>query len=479
MKKFLLYLLLICSCFVFCFSAETKFTEEEETSSANFPVSITAVTANILTSFEDPFEFAGDYGPEMNPTREKVFELVIPQNAPSIDFRELISPELYPLIQSPEVVAFLEQNASVNAYEFLRNCPNKLLQFDKKIRDLAARQGKLLDLSILSSTYPLEGSTAIELERHLHDQLIKEEMIALVGPLQVDDDKYQVFASPEGQVYFYWLYQSLNLHLIAKEPGLIDQINDIKTLFKDKFADPHQRATAFKNNLYKVSPDVLFTQEADALTANEITKSHRFFIPEGLIPDDGSLIFLNSSKWSVETQAIEVDNYPGYQWGKINLVLANYLPTGQKFLLASCHGNSTNPEDGRLQITLVKEKYLELIKLYPDLQLLIGTDANTKSEKDVHDLQAHLSSLGLIGTDVGPTTIKERMVTVQHKKSKRKAVDQEDFIITLKPDAGGKYCFSQMNVGFSGEPIDQGAPLPNQSNFSDHYPVKAVLTPNS
>lgn len=38
-------------------------------------------TANILSSFNDPFEFEGDYGPEINPIRQKVFEQVIPQEA--------------------------------------------------------------------------------------------------------------------------------------------------------------------------------------------------------------------------------------------------------------------------------------------------------------------------------------------------------------------------------------------------------------
>ena len=31
---------------------------------------------NILGSLSDPFEFEGDYGPEINPIRHKVFELV-------------------------------------------------------------------------------------------------------------------------------------------------------------------------------------------------------------------------------------------------------------------------------------------------------------------------------------------------------------------------------------------------------------------
>lgn len=112
------------------------------------------------------------------------------------------------------------------------------------------------------------------------------------------------------------------------------------------------------------------------------------------------------------------------------------------------------------------------------LQLVIGIDANTKSDQDVEDLKAHLESLGLTATSVGPTTIKQRMVTAQHSKSGRFAVDEEDYLITLKPEHGGAFLLTHETVGFKEEKANIEVPLPNISNPSDHYPVGATLQAN-
>lgn len=47
----------------------------------NLFISIVIHTANILGIFSDPFEFEGDYGPEVNLTRQQVFELVVSREA--------------------------------------------------------------------------------------------------------------------------------------------------------------------------------------------------------------------------------------------------------------------------------------------------------------------------------------------------------------------------------------------------------------
>src|ERR1700753_1531193 len=43
----------------------------------NALLSLVVFTANILGSFNDPFEFDGNYGEELNPIREYVFEQVV------------------------------------------------------------------------------------------------------------------------------------------------------------------------------------------------------------------------------------------------------------------------------------------------------------------------------------------------------------------------------------------------------------------
>jgi hypothetical protein len=67
------------------------------------------------------------------------------------------------------------------------------------------------------------------------------------------------------------------------------------------------------------------------------------------------------------------------------------------------------------------------------------------------------------------------MVTVQHSKAGRFAVDEEDYLITLKPENGGTFVLSDQTVGFSDQKPDTTEPLPNINNPSDHYPVGATL----
>ena len=110
-----------------------------------------------------------------------------------------------------------------------------------------------------------------------------------------------------------------------------------------------------------------------------------------------------------------------------------------------------------------------------NLQLLIGIDANTKSDQEIKLLQEQLDSLGLVSTRVGPTTIKRRMVTSQHAKAGKLAIDEEDYLITLKPASGGHYLLTHPTVGFSEKKPDITKTLPNFDNFSDHYPVGVTL----
>ena len=438
-------------------------------------VSISAITANILGIFQDPFEFAGDYGPEMNPTREKVFKLVMPQDRPSVPFSELIPAEILVGLEGSSVAQFLQDHLHENAFDFLRNSPKELLRLDKTLRDRASGQGQDLELSILSSSYPLQGSCAAELKVNLLNQLRREEIVALAKPLDLLDERYEVFQTPEGQVLFYWLYQSLNLHLVSQDPTLIQEINKTKMVFSRTLGNLQQRAEIFLEKALAAKAEILFTQESDYQFLATMTQKGTFLFPVGQNPSDGCFVFLKRDVWEENVQVIPVENYEGFQKGLLNLIVATHKLSGQKFLLASCHGHSTNPADGRLQISLVMKKFEELSLTYPGLQLAIGIDANTKTDKDVEDLICHLDKHGLVATQVGPTTVKKRMISVQHGKTSRVALDQEDYLIVLKPEKGGKFALSNSTVGFSNEPVNREKFLPNLENLSDHYPVGATL----
>lgn len=475
-------------------------------------------TANVLGSFNDPFEFQGDYGSEMNPVREKVFELVVAREALSEEpeaieqdrqhgptLSELVSDQLIEALIDKQqntgipsddinrIVQFTKRYGDQKPFYFLRHSPQDLLSMDKVLRDKASRAGVPFDLQILSSTAPLNGQNGEELKMNLLDQIFTKENLQLTKPIPslpkvelkkylgegADDKDLEAFTTPAGQLFFYWLYQALNLHLVSQEPDLIPQINKVKQLFAATLADPQVRAESFREKLIHAGTSALFTQESDTYVPKALLKDELFLPAASQNSLDGTLVFLKSSEWETPYEIVPISGYEGYAKGKINLILAKHKPSGQKFLLGAAHGNSTNPEDGRLQIRLIKDEYDRLAKKPENqgLQLLIGIDANTKSEKDVEDLHKHLDTLGLVGTTVGPTTVKQRMVTVQNSKSGRFAVDEEDFLITLKRTQGSAYTLTHPTVGFKEQKADPTIPLPNLENLSDHYPVGATLEP--
>lgn len=474
-------------------------------------------TANILGSFQDPFEFQGDYGPEVNPVREKVFELVVSKEALSENLlvneaikadrqhgptlSELVNPDLINELKEKqeqlgfskndleEILAFVARHGDRKIFYFLRNIPSSLLSLDKTLRDRG------INLPILGSTEPLEGRDSKELKSNLLQQLFNDDNLnsaksenkirASIDQLDptflhpflgenAEVQELQVFSTPVGQIFFYWLYQSLNLQLVSH---MIEEINLVKDIFARTLGDSQNRAAIFKEKLIAANSGVLFTQEADTLTPESLTSGGLFHPVNQQNPQDGAFIFLRADLWNPDYQVIPLDRYEGYKNGRVNLILASSL-SGEKFLLASAHGNSTRAEDGRLQIALIMEKFEELSLVNEGLQLIIGIDANTKTEEDVQALRSHLDALGLVGTSVGPTTIKKRMVTSQHAKAGRTAIDEEDYLIILKPEKGGRYALTQPTVGFSEEKQDINTALPNVNNASDHYPVGATLTPS-
>jgi hypothetical protein len=511
-------------------------------------------TANILGIFNDPFEFEGDYGPNMNPTRAKIFELVVSPEALAknlsdarvrkligennisekeiSDYRnvivaqavnkekdygptlsQLITPELIEGIKKKQIelqqlkftnsdlekiLYFIERYGNQKAFRFLRNTPAGFLNLDKALKDQAARESRVFDLPILGSTGLLKGQNGFELKKNLIDAIFDENTFSLttsqnvlkqslsglktdflktfLGDAAINED-LEVFTSPAGQVFFFWMYQTLDLHLIANlNVDFINQVNKVKELFATTLGDPAARAKAFRDKLIVSGAGVVFTQESDALVPQVLTTDGLFLPVDDQNPQDGTFVFLRSDLWKSEYQIIPIKEYA--ENGCMNVVVATRQESGQKFLLAACHGHSTQPEDGRRQISLVMEIFHKLSK-QENLQLLIGTDANTKTQKDVQMFKEHIDSLGLTSTDVGPTTVKRRMVTAQHAKAGRFAIDQEDYLITLKPESGGQLQFSHVTVGFKEENVDINKPLPNIDNPSDHYSVGATMVPCS
>lgn len=482
----------------------------------NSAILLIVYTANILGAFSDPFEFEGDYGPEVNPIREKVFERVVPKEVIAKDrqhgptLAELVTAEIiedlkekqkrlpsFEECELQEILRFVESYGDQKVFRFLHNTPSKFLNLDHTLPDRAAKEGRKFSLPILSSTAKLNGKNGTTLKKNLLQALFTEEVMALTKPEKAlkkslkgfdkallkdllgpaaESADLQVFCTPAGQTFMYFLYHALNLHLIAEGENLVDKVNLVKEFFAQTLGNAEQRAALFRENLIEGSASVLFMQEGDAQTRRALVTDGLFHPIDKQNPQDGTLVFLRSDVWEPSYEVLSVEKYKGFHEGRMNLIVAT-TRQGERFLLASAHGHSTNAADGRLQVTLIMDTFCTLKheQGYHDLQLLIGMDANTKTEKDVTALREHLQSLGLVGTSVGPTTVKRRMLTVQHSKAGKLAIDEEDYLITLQPKHGKKYELTNSTVGFSQGPADPNRMLPDIGNPSDHYPVGATL----
>lgn len=506
-------------------------------------------TANVLGIFNDPFEFEGDYGKELNPIRQKVFEILVEQEAisknltdaqikellqeSSLDhstinqarllfieqsitrdlnygptFAELIPPDLIQEFVSIQkqlndpnftnedlqlLLNFVEKYKNQKVFSLVRKNPPEYLNLDKVLRDQAAREGKNLDLPIVGSPFPLDGKNSFELKRNLlhtlftrknfqlpqTKQKLNPDFLQTLYGLEVNSKEVALLNSKTGRIFFYWIYEALNLHLISEDENLIQKVNLVKDQFTNTLGNAKLRAHLFKEKVMQANSAVVFTQECDLFTSLALTEDGSFLPVDQQNPHDGCFIFLKNDQWEPHYEMIPIENYAGFHEGKLNVVIATHKQTGEKFLLASCHGDSLKAEDGRLQISLIMDQFHRLSQIpeYQGLQLLIGIDANTKSTKDVSLLREHLDSLGLTATNVGPTTVKKRMVTVQHTKAAKIAIDEEDYLITLKADGGGRYEFTHYTIGFQEELPDPSQTLPNLNNPSDHYSVGASVTP--
>lgn len=306
--------------------------------------------------------------------------------------RELVTPELIKEINSRQIdlkasgftdydygkiLNFIERYKGQKNFRFLRNNPSALLTLDKVLRDQAARDGIPFDLPILGSTEQLLGSNSLELKLNLIKAVFTEKTFHLTKPqesirqslnkLNCDYLKdffgtaaktcdLDCFSSASSQVFFYWMYQALNLQLISTDQEMIEKVNQVKHRFSQTLGNSAGRAKRFKEKLVASGTEVLFTQEGDALVP-QILINDGLFIP---VHSQNLMVVLRSDAWEADYTVLPIESYEGFQSGKINLILAKRKGSGERFLLASCHGNSTKAEDGRLQISLVMEKFHEL-----------------------------------------------------------------------------------------------------------------------
>ena len=364
-------------------------------------------TANILGIFNDPFEFEGDYGSEVNPIRNQVFELVVSKEAlakqlsdatvfdlmaeqnPSAeeiaDYRQkiiqqarendrnfrptlssLVTKELieeikrclikqgYDSFDLERIIDFVARYGDQKVFHFFRNAPSELLSLDKALRDAAAREGRVFNVPILGSPSTLLGHSSFDLKRLLAEAVFTQETLALTKPQTCIEDQLNqldinalksffghsaktqdlhVFATPIGQVFFYWMYHALNLHLVSQNPGLIGQINTVKEIFATTLGDQKARAKAFKEKILTSGTSVLFTQESDFLVPKELISEGHFLPIDRQNAQDGTFVLLKREDWEDLYEILEIEGYEGAKKGRLNTILATRKGTGQRILL--------------------------------------------------------------------------------------------------------------------------------------------------
>lgn len=211
-----------------------------------FEKSIVAVTQNVLGIFNDPFEFAGDYGNVSNETRSNVFDLLISHQAPlrhasetdinrylldnditfqqddlletrkemclahafkkdqahGPTFGEFITEAMKAsLLQKAEalgkigeaqnILAFVDRHANTRPFALFRNNPPALLSLDKSLRDAAAAKGEPFNLPIIQSMGQLTDSP-----QPLIDQLFTSEVLELTKKDEAISKTYASLSSP-------------------------------------------------------------------------------------------------------------------------------------------------------------------------------------------------------------------------------------------------------------------------------------------
>jgi hypothetical protein len=502
-------------------------------------LSLAIYTINVLGHFDTPFEFAGNYGEEINEIREKVFQEVVPHTALAShlegeDFQKLLeeailrdqnfgptlgevfTEELVLQLKEKQtefasfgfssedldaILAFKDKYKDKKIFRLVRSYPQQLALLQEILWSTRFKNDLLKTIPVLDSSLLLKGDSIDALKQNLLNSLFTEEIFELAKKnvkqpnfsapdtpgleeylpgLQAED--LDVFLkTPAGRILYYCLYHSLILQLaVQDDPAMIEKINQVKRFFANTLGNSKVRAAMTQEKILQGNASVVFTQESDETFRTLLCENgfHPVSNKEGSLQNDqdGTLVFLKNDVWDRNYEVISIDpSHYNNKKGAVNIVHAVHSATRQHFLLAAAHGNSNHAKDGRDQIKLIKGVFDELKQTYPTLHLIIGTDANTKKAEDVTAFKEQLSELGLAGTSIGPTTFKQRYITMQHHKAGRPAIDEEDYIIVLKED---QQLLTDLTLGF--QPYDPATPrqpifLPSMDNPSDHFAVGATL----
>jgi hypothetical protein len=480
------------------------------------------ISANVLGIFSDPFEFAGNYGDFINSVKAQVEARLIgramhPGTAPTEgeiqsqlnygptlqelcpvtiknSLRNLFGERGLDVKNFDATMDFFNKHSHSQLFHFFKNCPSALLSLDLALRQEAKNGQRPFPLPIVNSSITIYGNNSVthklnladvfftqetkaqakNIDKKLQEQIDKSAKDFRVGDELVDPKFLKAFATPEGQMLFYYLYQIMNLHLVA---DIIPQINQAKAEFAENLGDPAKRAEIFAEQCVKAGGDVVFTQECDSYVPAEMEKRGYFstqFIPgpDGkpmLRSKDGSVIFLKETRF--KKNFISEPYLDSDIKHKATIIIAQEIENEIPNVFSSCHGDAKVAKDARDQIERVHGVFQRCKTINPNARMAMGSDTNTNDDSEVSALQQLVNSLKLLMSEVGNTVIKMRKVTVQHEKTNKLDQTPKDRIIT-----SDNLLFIKQTVGGQIPPLDKEIMLPNKDIVSDHGPVAVHVT---
>ncbi|MFI0435544.1 MAG: hypothetical protein ACH350_07460 [Parachlamydiaceae bacterium] len=484
---------------------------------------VNVMTLNVLNDPSDCLEFRSNLGSQkIDQQKDRITALLIPQQfylekAGCTDQLSIDSAKIQDRMKGPTVAElfnptvmavmsqaldkagcetsewdtieeFVKECKDMHLFHFVKTYSGKILGLEQSIM----KAGIFETLPTVNSTVLLdEKATDEQLRLDLTEKLFNQNVFDAIklndsfkkieasikntfdGPSPSVESLKALAQTKSGVIFLYCLYQSINLSLV-KNNGKIKDLNEIKTSFKNQISNSETREKWLLNQLSDREIQVLFTQEATNLSKKVKDRFHDLKTQN---PGDGTCVWLEKATWQTDYEVIA----PKKDDGKINMVIATHARSKRPYLLASLHGHSSNKENGRELIKQVVTEFNEQKKSHPNLKLIIGTDANTKTPDDIAELDQVLNDLGLQRTEVGLTTIKCRLVTTQVDKCLKEIAGQGDFVITekkaklLNVGKGSQTGFWKTGFGLFFRPSSIDDSLPNAKNPADHYPVYATV----
>jgi hypothetical protein len=276
---------------------------------------------------------------------------------------------------------------------------------------------------------------------------------------------------------FYFLYQSMNIHLAS---GIMGRVNQAKLDFAKTLGDPQKRAQFFAEKFAAANADVVFVQECDRHLPKEMAKLGYFSTERRPVSDkddpantrwelnskDGSVVFLNSKTFKgAWVHPYDEGNDPKH---KTTVVTADLLDFDRPMILASSHVSDGNNKS----VFSIIERVANAYEKEKHAGFVIGLDANPQSREDEENIRGYVKDHHHTTVKAGPTSWKKRKISLLERKVNLPVCVEKNMIIANAPT---NFTMTNVTVGFKKPPLNTKILLPSQEIPSDQAPLGLTM----